>query len=239
LFGDFYEISDANGDTHIVDHRIDKHPAARVRDYLEDTFPELFANQKVYISKKGDIVISSKKAYQNWLRVARQLETVSWHQVHDNADFYETTFQNKRMIITGSMYNAISMKSIAELSKYVVIGTNDVDELHELFGTQDQYPAVVANDIPKSIYEMLFPTETMYKKYKAHKLSKSQFSESEDGYQYTSSHDDFDIFSPVLYGMIFSEMNNNSDSGGYGGDSGSSYDSGSSFSSFDGGGSSF
>jgi len=239
LSGDFYEITDANGDIHIIDHRIDKHPAARVRDYLEDTFPELFANQKVHISKKGDIVISSKKAYQNWLRVARQLETVSWHQVHDNADFYETTFQNKRTVITASMYDAIPMKSIAELSKYVVIGTNDIDELHELFGTQDQYPAVVANDIPKSVYDRLFPTETMYEKYKAHKLSKSQFSESEDGYQYTSSHDDFDIFSPVLYGMIFSEMNNNSDSGGYGGDSGSSYDSGSSFSSFDDGGSSF
>lgn len=245
LSGAFYEIIDANGDTHIVDHRIDKHPAVRVRDYLEDTFPQLFANQKVRISKKGDVVISSKKAYQNWLSVARKLETVAWHQVPNNADFYEGTFQNKRMIITASMHDAIPMKSIAELSKYVVIGTNDVNDLHELFGTQDQYSAVIANDIPKSVYDMLFPTEKMYKKYKTRKLSKSQFSESHDGYQYTSSNSDSDIFSSALYGLIFSEMaysyDNDYDRGDYGYDSGSSYssgssfDSGSSFSSFDGG----
>lgn len=235
LFGIFYEITDANGNTHIVNHLIDKHPTARVRDYLEDAFPQLFGNQKAHISKKGDVVISSKKDYQNWLSAARKLETVAWHQAHNNADFYEARFQNKRMIITASMYAAIPVKSIVELSKYVVIGTNDVDDLYELFGTQDQYSTDIANDIPKSVYDMLFPTEEMYRKYKTGNLSKSEFSELHDYYQYTSSDNDSDIFSSVLYDLIFSETDYDINRGDYNYDydSESSDSSGSSLSLFD------
>lgn len=237
LSGGFHEVTDVNGDKHIVDRPISQYTAGRVFEYMEETFPELFANQKVNVSKKGDIVISSKTDYQNWLKVARELETVDWRQVRDNADFYEGTLHNKRAVITASMYDAIPMKSMAELSKYVAIGTTDIDELHDLFGTQDQYSVDMVKDIPETVYDRLFPTEKMYKEYKANNLSKSQFSETHDGYQ---QDDVDDILSPVLYGLIFTEMTSydSSDYSGYdsGFDSGSLFDSGSDFSSFDGGG---
>lgn len=234
LSGGFHEVTDANGDKHVVDRPISQYTAGRVLEYLEETFPELFTDQKITLSKTGNVVISSKTDYQNWLKVARELETVDWRQVRDNADFYEGTLHNKRAVITASMYDAIPMKSMAELSKYVEIGTTDIDALHDLFGTQDQYSVDMTKDIPEPVYDRLFPTEKMYKEYKANNLSKSQFSETHDGYQ---QDDVDDILSPVLYGLIFTEMTSDH-YGDYdsGYDSGSSFDSGSDFSSFDGGG---